>query len=724
MNKGSEIFWELTGSALIGIGIFLLVAGPAILDPSYISWIVDGDPMQQYLGWEFFRNSPWEFPLGLSTQFGIDLGSSIVYSDSIPLPAIIFKASANLLPRPFQYFGWWTLLCFTLQAIVAGRLAGLMTKDIALKFLVIGLLTFSIPLLWRLGFHNYLLAQFLILAGIYLNFSKDSPKHFIFWVPLLVVAVLVNFYLFVMVMVLWMADIVDRFRHKVITFQYLSIYSIWVALLLGVLAWQAGYFSVGSSSSFITGMYGQSRLNLVTLFDANGWSWTIKTIFPNIKSYASNNYESFHFLGLGLLCALPIAIFLVKRDRVVRNSLRSISIEHFALLLLLILLVCFAISNWISIGPYSWHFPVPQFLFNLATTLRSSGRLFLPAYYLIVLVIVYAIICGFSTRRAKMILVLVLILQILDSMPGWLPKRIALEGGYLKENPNALVTPLNNHLWSPLASHYKNIITVFDLPQRGVIPEHWSTFAALAAKHQLPTNSIYLARYDESKLAVANKKYELAVTSGKYDPTTLYIIDDERVMPVLMHLDPQKDLFARIDGFNVLAPGWVACSACSQPPTEVLIKKTYPKIKINEIIGFGKGQVGTAFLIGIDQRQIKGWGWAYPEQWGVWTEGSKAKVVLPIPAGNPKTLTMDFRAFLTASHPKQLVEVFVNNVFDQKIVFSQDQANHIIIDLPQNDSRDYIAIELRLPDAKSPKDLGIGDDIRPLGVGLTQVEFR
>lgn len=224
MSKGSEIFRELTSSALIGIAIFLLVAGPAILDPSYISWIADGDPMQQYLGWEFFRNSPWAFPLGLNAQFGIDLGSSIVYSDSIPLLAIIFKSIASLLPKPFQYFGWWTLLCFVLQAIAAGRLAGLMTNDTTLKLLIVGLLTFSMPLLWRLGFHNYLLAQFLVLAGIYLNFSKQSSRHFIVWVPLLAIAALVNFYVFVMVMVLWIADIVDRFRHKVATFQYLSIY--------------------------------------------------------------------------------------------------------------------------------------------------------------------------------------------------------------------------------------------------------------------------------------------------------------------------------------------------------------------------------------------------------------------------------------------------------------------------------------------------------------------
>ena len=116
MNRSRNLL-ELACATSIGIGIFFLVAGFSILNPLYIAWIADGDPMQQYLGWEFFRNSPWTVPLGLNSQFGIDLDSSIVYSDSIPLLAILFKSVANFLPRPFQYFGWWSLLCFMLLKI-------------------------------------------------------------------------------------------------------------------------------------------------------------------------------------------------------------------------------------------------------------------------------------------------------------------------------------------------------------------------------------------------------------------------------------------------------------------------------------------------------------------------------------------------------------------------------------------------------------------------------
>lgn len=109
---------------------------------------------------------------------------------------------------------------------------------------------------------------------------------------------------------------------------------------------------------------------------------------------------------------------------------------------------------------------------------------------------------------------------------------------------------------------------------------------------------------------------------------------------------------------------------------------------------------------------------------GVWSEGPKVKVVLPIPEGKPKTLTMDFRAFITPTNPKQLVEVLVNNQPVQTVIFSKDQGNQLIIHIPQNNNLGFIAVELRLPDAKSPKELGMGEDIRPLGVGLVKAEFR
>ena len=81
---------------------FLLIAGDQFLDPTNVAWLEGGDPLQHYLGWAFYRNSPWTWPVGLNPLYGMEFSNSIVFTDSIPLLAIPFKAISQFLPYPFQ----------------------------------------------------------------------------------------------------------------------------------------------------------------------------------------------------------------------------------------------------------------------------------------------------------------------------------------------------------------------------------------------------------------------------------------------------------------------------------------------------------------------------------------------------------------------------------------------------------------------------------------------
>lgn len=86
----------------LGIIFFYLVVGLGPLDPQNLSWIFGRfDPPKDYLGWAFYRNTPWGFPIGSNPDYGIDIGSSIVYSDSVPIMAIFFKLLSPLLGTPF-----------------------------------------------------------------------------------------------------------------------------------------------------------------------------------------------------------------------------------------------------------------------------------------------------------------------------------------------------------------------------------------------------------------------------------------------------------------------------------------------------------------------------------------------------------------------------------------------------------------------------------------------
>lgn len=101
---------------IIGIAAFFLLIGPRVLDPTNIAWLgASKDPANTYLGWAFFRQAGLSFPLGLNPLYGLGQSNSIVYSDSNPLLALLFKPFSQWLPVPFQYFGIWLLGCFVLQ---------------------------------------------------------------------------------------------------------------------------------------------------------------------------------------------------------------------------------------------------------------------------------------------------------------------------------------------------------------------------------------------------------------------------------------------------------------------------------------------------------------------------------------------------------------------------------------------------------------------------------
>lgn len=148
-----NINYELVTPIILGIAAFFLICGSRILNPQNIAWLANGDPAQHYLGWVFFRNSEWTFPIiGLNPNFGLEISSSIVFSDSNPLFAILFKLLSPILPKTFQYFGLWILLCFILQAVASYRLVSLISNNKIVNNLSV--LLFYFPLLFYLDYMN------------------------------------------------------------------------------------------------------------------------------------------------------------------------------------------------------------------------------------------------------------------------------------------------------------------------------------------------------------------------------------------------------------------------------------------------------------------------------------------------------------------------------------------------------------------------------------------
>ena len=66
-----------------------------------------------------YSKDAWRFPLMHTERMNHPEGESIIFTDSIPLAALIVKPFVRWLPDGFHYLGLWHGLAFILQAVSA-----------------------------------------------------------------------------------------------------------------------------------------------------------------------------------------------------------------------------------------------------------------------------------------------------------------------------------------------------------------------------------------------------------------------------------------------------------------------------------------------------------------------------------------------------------------------------------------------------------------------------
>ena len=536
---------------LLGVLAFFIIVGPRVLYPANIAWLETGDPAQHYLGWLFFRNSEWSFPIGLNPTYGLEFGSAIVFSDSMPLFAFLFKPFGSLLPEPFQYSGIWLLACFILQAWFGCKLTGLLSDRIPIRVFSTGLFVFAPPMIWRLHGHLSQVGHFVILAALYLVLHPRLERRTVAWAPLLAVTALVHVYLLAMVTLLWLADLVGKSIQRKLPIREGTIELTVILSMIGIVCWQAGYFSVGAGVN--SGSYGFWRMNLLSIVDASGWSYVLKDI-PE----AAGDYEGFNFLGLGviflLVCAMPAAL--------TGNTGLLEAISRFPILFVVLAgLVAFAISNNVGFASFGYEYYLPYKLQVLASVFRSSGRMFWPVFYAIIFLVIFLIVRGNNTRTSVYLLGFALVIQVVDTSAAWKGIREKI----MTEPKAVWVTPMVDPFWEKAATKYKKVRWI---PPMDSSPK-WLPIAAYAGTHGLATDAVYLARVSTLALKQARRLASDALKSGRYEADSLYIFDESALRQAAVSVDSTTDVLARVDGFNILAPGWKKCADCPRLVDEV-----------------------------------------------------------------------------------------------------------------------------------------------------------
>jgi hypothetical protein len=495
----------LLGGALVGGLFFYWIAGPRVLSPGQFEWLMKLDWRINFLGWHLFRNDPWRLPPGVIEGYLAGEGTTIGFTDSVPLAALALKPFDVWLPTPFQYFGLWLLLCFVLQGVFGALIARVFTRSVVAQILAAALFVLLPTLLIRVG-HPALSAHFVLLWAlwIYCAGGRDQSARRSSQIALGAIVGLIHPYLAAMTLAL-LAAVPLRER----TLQ--SALACAAAVTATIAAWWfAGFISVSNTTDLSAGGLGLYSMNMLSPITPRGWS-TLLPEWPVATEMQA--YEGFQYLGVGTLALLLLAIALLL---VRRRSLPWAFITPLALVCLGGAL--YALSPRVTIGSaviVDWTSPE---LDRLAF-FRASGRFFWPMTYLLLTGSIAAVVTRLRTRAAVVLLLLAVVLQFVDQRSAHAERRATSRSDAFHHWPRQLVSPA----WHDILPHYRRLLLV-PASQCGGAPLEHEELAYLAGLHGLTINSGLGARWDET----ARRRYcgslEATMGEARLDDQSLYVV--------------------------------------------------------------------------------------------------------------------------------------------------------------------------------------------------------
>ena len=576
---------------LLGTLLFTYVTGGAVINPLETDWLMFGDAAQHYLGWEFFRHTPvLQWPIGANYPLGMELSSSIVFTDSIPIAAYIAKLLNPILPATFQYLGIWIWICFSLQAYFAIRILRVFLSVNSHVYLSSFFLVFSPPLIYRLIHaghgHIALASHWLILAGIYLYLKNNANNSK--WTLLIALTWLIQAYFSPMVIAIWVASLIKR----LISREHLLglIKSIAITTLTSFLVmWSSGYFMLGKdfNPEGWNYVFRWQPLSLVDsgTNDSTGWSSILSD-----RAQLDGATEAFSFLGTAIVLLMAISLIpLLNRIRISRKSilltfltglvlvlgtaLLSLSItkmisvgalvivvlfsgtlfiqlklsrvKYLPLLVAVTLLAIYSMTNQIFFAQQIlFEYPLFPPLREFTETFRTHGRSIWPFYYVLILGSVIYFAKNFKSRPVTVVLSSLILFQLIDTAPAINSARerfMSVEGW---------TSPMVDPRWDELAQRSKSILVV--PPLNDDKEELWIAINDFAITNRLSTNSGNFSRSNDDQYSLLTRQLINDLKFGGIKNSSLVVINDPALWSFLTMNPRDFSYVGVIDGFRVV----------------------------------------------------------------------------------------------------------------------------------------------------------------------------
>ncbi|HEX3665251.1 MAG TPA: DUF6311 domain-containing protein [Rhizomicrobium sp.] len=718
-------------AALIGFLDALLLLGWHDINPSNLDWL-QGDPAVYQAGWEFLRRSHWTFPPTWISHLDYHFGISAAYLDVIPLLAVPLRLFAGFLPANFQYLGAYAVLCLILQTFFGLKLLQRFTTDRVI--IVIGSLFFlNAPVLInRLYGHFSLCSQWLIVAALYYYFAPAGTKRlFSYSFPFAVLLLLasgITPYLAAMVLGIAAAAVVrwfsmqegEAFRRPAeesspnfkrtpgalrrTPFSCAAKVLVCFASLLLVMIFAFvlfGFLTLGRPTQLGGTGYMMFSMNLLGPINPGGGA----LYFKQFEILPGQSFEGYNYLGMGVILLLTICV--------ARHPYLLIRIWNRSTASIIIcvgLMALLSLSAKVTIGRTTlFVIPLPQFIIHSLAVFRSSGRFFWPAHYLIALGAITGTVAAFTNQMARrVVLAAAFLIQFLDVLP--------VRNGVAERSAGRHASPLQAPDWSIAARKHGHLVLLpawqCDTIRTPGGDADWSYFAWLAARNGMTLNSTHAARDSAPSSAYNCVSLPRQVRRGHFAEDTAYVLSDGVVEAAIRY--DTTHYCRRVDGFNF----------CTYDP---------PHARDSQLL---LGVISPLYRLGTELRSEQ----SIPKSlhlqnfdttpgWGLWTVGPKASIdfrVANVPK-SPLLLEIQLTNVNTgATHPVQRAYISMNGHRIGTASFRKSDANaKRIIAIPAGIIRENDMNEVRfdLPDAISPRAIGINQDNRPLALYLHRFQI-
>lgn len=506
---------------LMTIVAFQIGLGFEKFNPANISWLFEAraDWASHYLGWCFYRDAPWQFPLGTLDRYYYPIGTNIGFTDSIPLVAIPLKCISFLLPDNFQYFGMWLFLCMFLNGYYSLKIFQYFNINKIVSYLLVVIILLNPVFIFR-QIHPSYCAHWLLIGSIYLylstNKNSDNLKQKLtHQLILLFLSCFITVYLTAVVYGLFLILLIKLYHYdKLITLKNALMYFLKsLAILFG--SWiSIGLINFSKHTDIAsTGFYGTYKMNLNSIYNPLGYS----RVLPNQELISGYQQDGFMYLGIGVFLMIFISVIYA-----IKSKKWFFSKKLIPLLVLCFLLTIFAITNVISFNNKNiFTIPFLEKMSLIGDIFRASARFFWAVYYLIIFYFIYIFNKIPFNKYVKIGVVTVIVLiQMIDTSPVFYQKETQL-GDYKP--------PMNIPYWNSVFSNFKNIITVMPFNNDLVSYQDYQEIAYFAYKNGGSVTNGNLARYDGKRAQIYINKIITEIIQGQFPIENLYISNKENL---------------------------------------------------------------------------------------------------------------------------------------------------------------------------------------------------